>query len=112
MAEKKNVIRRSDGAGGVEEIHVGAVVEHEGEPAQPSEGSLKNADKTSNPVNNDAEVHDPPVRTNRPDVPILTTLAVGAGAHEPTDDPDIDVHGRYNPRAAAKAAVKAEAANK
>lgn len=41
-----------------------------------------NADKTSNPVNNDAEANQPPVRTNRPDVPIAQTLAAGAGAHE------------------------------
>ena len=41
-----------------------------------------NADKTSNPVDNDAEANQPPVRTNRPDVPIAQTLAAGAGAHE------------------------------
>lgn len=49
---------------------------------QPSEGSLKEADKTSNPVHNDAGLNDPPLRTNRPDVPLVTTLAVGAGAPE------------------------------
>lgn len=41
-----------------------------------------NADKTSNPVNNDAKANQPPVRTNRPDVPIARTLAAGAGEHE------------------------------
>ena len=40
------------------------------------------ADKTSNPIPNDAEANQPPVRTNRPDVPIARTLAAGAGAHE------------------------------
>lgn len=42
----------------------------------------KEADKTSNPIPNDAEPNDPPVRTNRPDVPIATSLAAGAGQHE------------------------------
>lgn len=41
-----------------------------------------NADKTSNPVDNDAQANQPPVRTNRPDVPIAQVLAAGAGAHE------------------------------
>ena len=54
----------------------------ENEVNQPSEGSLREADKTSNPVDNDAQLNDPPLRTNRPDVPLVTTLAVGAGASE------------------------------
>lgn len=40
------------------------------------------ADKTSEPVDNDAEANQPPVRTNRPDVAISQTLGAGAGAHE------------------------------
>jgi len=40
------------------------------------------ADETSAPVPNDAKLNDPPVRTNRPDVPIADSLAAGAGAHE------------------------------
>lgn len=48
---------------------------------QPAVGSLKQADRTSNPVPNDAESNDPPVRTNRPDVEIIGSLAVGAGQH-------------------------------
>jgi hypothetical protein len=40
------------------------------------------ADETSAPVPNDAQLNDPPVRTNRPDVPIADSLAAGAGAHE------------------------------
>ena len=44
-----------------------------------------NADKTSNPVHNDAKSNEPPVRTNRPDVAIAGTLAAGAGAHEPRE---------------------------
>jgi hypothetical protein len=92
-----------------------------GEPAekQPAEGSLKNADQTSNPVHNDAEPNDPPVRTNRPDTPVLTTLAVGAGAHEAVSDPEIDVDGRFVPKEAqvedarsAEAAARTKAATK
>ncbi len=53
------------------------------------------ADKTSAPVDNDAKANDPPVRTNRPDVPIAQVLASGAGAHEPPDDPHVGADGRY-----------------
>jgi hypothetical protein len=68
------------------------------EPAdQPKLSELKEADKTSNPVTNDAESNDPPVRTDRPDVPIIGTLAVGAGAHEPPDSDYVDPDGRFNP---------------
>lgn len=44
---------------------------------------LRESDQTSNAGPGDAEAHDPPVRTDRPDTPVLTSLAVGAGAHEP-----------------------------
>lgn len=40
------------------------------------------ADKTSDPGPGDAKPNQPPVRTNRPDVPIADSLAAGAGAHE------------------------------
>lgn len=53
------------------------------------------ADTTSNPIPNDAQANDPPVRTNRPDVPIAQVLAAGAGAHEPVDDPNIGADGRF-----------------
>lgn len=64
------------------------------------------ADKTSNPIPNDAEANQPPVRTNRPDVPIAQVLGAGAGAHEgreldhevegvPVDADGIDADGRY-----------------
>jgi len=43
------------------------------------------ADTTSNPIPNDAQANQPPVRTNRPDVPIAQVLAAGAGAHEPRE---------------------------
>ena len=54
-----------------------------------------NADKTSAPVDNDAKANQPPVRTNRPNVPIAQVLAAGAGAHEPPDDPHIGADGRW-----------------
>lgn len=57
-------------------------------PLHPSGEPDKQADKTSYPVPNDAEIDDPPLRTNRPDVPIIGSLATGAGAHEPPD-PDL-----------------------
>ncbi len=64
-----------------------------------------NADKTSAPNDNDAKANQPPVRTNRPDVAIAQVLAVGAGAHEPPDDPHVGADGRwYDDVAAARAA--------
>src|SRR4051794_18123710 len=48
----------------------------------------KDADKTSAPVPNDAEAHDEPVRTNRPDGRIVGSLATGAGQHMPLEDED------------------------
>ena len=44
----------------------------------------KSADKTSYP-GGDADPEDPPVRTTRPDVPIVQSLATGAGQHVPPD---------------------------
>ncbi len=54
-----------------------------------------NADKTSNPVNNDAKPNQPPVRTYRPDVPIAQVLGAGAGAPEYVDDPNLGSDGRF-----------------
>lgn len=67
MAAKKDQIEEV-----TQEVGVGSVT-----TATPAE-----ADKTSNPVNNDAKANQPPVRTNRPDVPIAQSLVAGAGAHE------------------------------
>jgi hypothetical protein len=53
------------------------------------------ADTTSNPIPNDAKANEPPVRTNRPDVPIAQVLGAGAGAHEPEDDPHVGADGRF-----------------
>ncbi len=77
------------------------------EVKQPKESELKEADKTSAPTATvDAEPNDPPVRTNRPDVPILDSLAVGAGATEArvldhevegieVDENGLDADGRF-----------------
>ena len=54
----------------------------------------READKTSAPVNNDAQPEDPPVRTTRPDVPIAVALATGAGQHEPPDPEKYTPEGR------------------
>lgn len=58
------------------------------------ESKLKDADKTAGPYVDDAEANDPPLRTNRPDVPIASSLATGAGAHKPNTDPSIGPDGR------------------
>jgi hypothetical protein len=63
----------------------------------------KEADKTSDPVPNDAEPHDEPVRTNRPDGRIVGTLATGAGEHRPLADPDFGPDGRPSPEIIQKA---------
>lgn len=72
------------------------------------------ADKSSSPGPGDAKANQPPVRTNRPDVPIAQVLAAGAGAHEGrvldhvTDDgvdvdaDGIDADGRYHAGTAKK----------
>lgn len=61
---------------------------------QPAPGELKEADRTAGPYIDDAESNDPPVRTDRPDVPILQTLKTGAGAHRPPDPDRIGPDGR------------------
>lgn len=68
MADKKSKIEEVAAEG------VSVAVTHE-TPAE--------ADKTSVPNALDAEANQPPVRTNRPDVPIAQSLGSGAGAHEP-----------------------------
>lgn len=47
----------------------------------------KSADQSSYP-GGEAEIHDPPIRSTKPDVGIIRTLATGAGAHVPPD-PDV-----------------------
>lgn len=56
------------------------------------------ADETSAPgpyQGDDApKSNDPPVRTDRPDVPIAQVLASGAGEHTPPDPDEYDAEGR------------------
>ncbi len=54
----------------------------------------READKTSYPVPNDAQLEDPPVRTARADVPIAVSLATGAGQHNPPDPEKYTPDGR------------------
>lgn len=64
---------------------------------QPAVSALKEADKTPGLPIQDAEIHDPPVRSNRPQSELIASLAVGSGQHTPVTDPDIDPAGRYAP---------------
>ncbi len=43
----------------------------------------RDADKTSNPVVSDAEVHDPPVRSAKAGESSVVSMATGAGQHQP-----------------------------
>ncbi len=54
----------------------------------------KEADKSSYPGPNDAELNDPPLRTPYPDVEVIRTLASGAGAHQPPDPKKFEPSGR------------------
>lgn len=80
----------------------------EGKPPadQPAESSLKEADKVPGPFTGDADLHDPPVRSNRPESELVETLAVGAGRHEPPDDDEFDADGRYIGPAEGRPALK------
>jgi hypothetical protein len=67
-------------------------------PGVTTDKPAKKADQTNEPIGNDAEPEDPPIRAALPDTPVATTLAAGAGAHQPVDDPDIGPDGRPSPR--------------
>jgi hypothetical protein len=71
-----------------------------------TDNAPKKADQTNEPIGNDAAPDDPPVRAALPDTPIATTLATGAGAHVPVDDPDIGPDGRPSPRRILEASRK------
>jgi hypothetical protein len=53
----------------------------------------RSGDKSSSP-GGEAYPEDPPVRTTRPDVPIVQSLATGAGQHVPPDPDDYTPEGR------------------
>jgi hypothetical protein len=62
----------------------------------PAADALKPEDREANSLTGD--VHEPPVRTHRPDVPILQRLATGAGQHHPVahERDDVDTaSGRF-----------------
>lgn len=71
-----------------------SVPQHD-EADQPKESSLKEADKRSDGYIGDAELQDEPVRSASPQEPMIGTLTVGAGAHEPPKDPHIGQDGRW-----------------
>lgn len=73
---------------------VGPPAEGEPEPEQPKASELKRADAISGPDVSDAEPNDPPVRTDRPDVPVVSVLTEGAGAHTPPNPDEIGPDGR------------------
>jgi hypothetical protein len=50
----------------------------------------------------DTEPNRPPYKTNRPDEPIITALATGAGAHTPPDPDEVDADGYSRPKSADK----------
>jgi hypothetical protein len=57
----------------------------------------KAADQTPGAGIADAKANDAPIRTDRPDVPIVQSLGTGAGQHTPPDDPHVNTEGRYVP---------------
>lgn len=59
----------------------------------PSGEPERSADQSSSP-GGEAYPEDPPVRTTKPDVPILRSLATGAGAHVPPSADDYTFEGR------------------
>ena len=63
----------------------------------PAGDPKRKADQTSYPVPNDAQLDDPPLRSSRPDVGIVQSLATGAVAHNAPDPEKYDATGR--PRA-------------
>lgn len=73
---------------------VGPPAEGEPEPDQPKASELKHADAVPGPDVFDAESNDPPVRTDRPDVPVVSVLKEGAGAHTPPNPDEIGPDGR------------------
>lgn len=52
------------------------------------------ADKTSAPGPYDLPIERPPFSTGRPDVPIVTSMVTGAGAHTPPDPEEFTPDGR------------------
>lgn len=102
MAQSKSDATDAQPAASKEEATSGMAADARGDypdvPNQPTVSSLKEADKVSGPNIEDAELVDEPVRSNRPDVPVIQTLKVGAGAHTPPTDPHFGPDGRFYPQ--------------
>ena len=95
MAEKKSEIQET---------------ELERKIVSTTETTPSKADETSepgpyNPGQGGPKLNQPPVRTNRPDVPIAQALAAGAGEHTPPDESEVGPDGRpvYDEAKASKA---------
>lgn len=58
---------------------------------------IAKADETSYPVPNDAELHQPPLRSPKAPVDLAVSLAEGAGQHQPPDPKLYDAEGRPRP---------------
>lgn len=61
--------------------------------------TVSDADKSSapgpyHPDHGGPKLNDPPLRTNRPDVPIAHALSTGAGQHDPPSSDDVQFDGR------------------
>lgn len=99
MAQKKNedteITQPAADAGGVEGADPGtSLARAADEKLHPSGEPKREADKSSYPVPNDAQLDDPPLRSSRPDIGIVQSLATGAGAHNPPDPEKYDAQGR------------------
>jgi hypothetical protein len=64
------------------------------EAKHPAASDLKQDDRQPAVVG-DAESNDPPVRTDRPDVPVVQRLGVGMGDHVTPDPEQFDEYGRF-----------------
>jgi hypothetical protein len=99
MADKQKDVLHF--ANGDVEVDREPIVEHDparrraGLAADHPSSPKREADKYSEPGPNDAEPNDPPLRTNRPDQPMIQSLATGAGQHKPLDDSEFDSDGRF-----------------
>jgi len=81
-----------------EEILVDPGTPAEDRATHPKEGDLKVADSAPGTSLADAELHDPPVRSNRAGEKLIQRLGVGSGQHTPPpEDANIDADGRYHP---------------
>lgn len=107
MAEGKQTVKGLEGSEPLDNDGAGSVlVASKDAVAQP--GDLKHEDAVADATTGDPEA--PPLRTARPDVPIIGRLATGAGQHKPTgflsEDHDT-LSGRFiQPEPATKADKK------